>query len=109
MSDFSTFSVPDLHALQNPVAEKIRPRTEQEKGAAPGQILAIAERAGVSLKLVLNGAPAVRKSLKATAATPIRYRNPDDKRQQRFGRGRQPHWARECLNSGNSLDHLKVD
>jgi DNA-binding protein H-NS len=106
MTDLSTYSLADLRALQNQVAEQIKARMEQEKAAARQQILAIAEHAGVSLKELLNGAGA-RKSLKGTSA-PIRYRNPDDKGQQWSGRGRQPHWVREWLNSGKSIDQLKV-
>jgi DNA-binding protein H-NS len=107
MTDLSTYSLADLRVLQSRVAEQITARIELEKVAAREQILAIAQRAGVPLKELLNGASGTRKPLNG-AAVPIRFQNPDNRGQQWSGRGRQPQWVKEWLNSGKPLDQLKV-
>jgi DNA-binding protein H-NS len=106
MNDLSTYSVADLRELENQVAEQIKARTEQERAAARKQILEIAERAGVPLKDLLNVSGA-KKARKGTPA-PIRFRSPDNQGLQWSGRGRQPQWVKDWVNSGKSLDQPKV-
>jgi DNA-binding protein H-NS len=38
----------------------------------------------------------------------VRYRHPDNADNQWTGRGRQPKWVKEWVESGKSLDKLRV-
>ena len=49
---------------------------------------------------------AVRVKTGGTVAA--RYRNPADASQQWTGRGRQPKWVKEWVESGKALDGLRI-
>lgn len=70
---------------------------------ARAQILAIAHSVGVPVKDLM--ATGVRAKTRTVAA---KYCNPNNASQQWTGRGRQPKWVKEWLDSGKSLDLLHV-
>ena len=61
-----------------------------------------AKEYGFSLDELLGGA-----SKKGSKGAP-KYANPADKSQTWTGKGRKPKWVNEALDSGKSLDDLKI-
>lgn len=80
-------------------------------------IVAIARHEGVDADAVRAEsyppppqAPAIKDQTDAgIGAGVVRYRNPDDASQAWTGRGRQPKWVSEWVQSGKTLDSLRVN
>lgn len=100
--DLSNLSVTDLRALQDQISKQLKVAAQQDLAKAREEIQAIAQRAGISLQELVKGTRA--KSGKVA----VQYRNPANAEQQWTGRGRQPKWVKEWLESGKSLDSLRV-
>ena len=101
--DLSNMSLGDLRNLQDKIKQEMKKREQQEVQKAREQILAIAQSVGVPLKdLLANGRGA------KTGSVAVRYRHPDNAANQWTGRGRQPKWVKEWVESGKSLDKLRV-
>jgi len=103
--DLSKLSIEELHHLQDQIKQVLQQREQAERAQAREQILAIAQKAGISLKDLVTA-----KNARATKGTTVavRYRHPQDASLQWTGRGRQPKWVQEWVASGQSLDALKV-
>jgi DNA-binding protein H-NS len=102
MMDLSNMSLGDLRNLQDQIKQEMKKREHQEVAKAREQILAIAQSVGVPLKdLVANTRG------KGTSVA-VRYRHPDNASQQWTGRGRQPKWVKDWVESGKSMDKLRV-
>jgi len=102
--DLSKLSVAELHALQEKIKQTLKEREQTERAQAREQILAIAQKAGISLKdLIGAGKPRTGKGSVA-----VRYRHPSNAALQWTGRGRQPKWVQEWVASGQSIDALRV-
>lgn len=102
--DLSKFSAAELRGLQEEIKQALKSREQEERTKAREQIMAIAQSAGIPLKDLLGGA--TRSSKGSTVA--VRYRHPSNGGQQWTGRGRQPGWVKEWVDSGKSLDDLRV-
>jgi DNA-binding protein H-NS len=101
--DLSNMSLGELRNLQDAIKQEMKRREHQEVAKAREQILAIAQSVGVPLKdLIATG----RGSKAGTVA--VRYRHPEHSSQQWTGRGRQPKWVKEWVESGKSIDALRV-
>ena len=101
--DISNMSLVELRNLQEQIKQEMKQREHQDLAKAREQILAIAQSVGIPLKdLIASGARA------KTGTVAVRYRNPGDAAQQWTGRGRQPKWIKEWVESGKSLDLLRV-
>jgi DNA-binding protein H-NS len=101
--ELSNFSVAELRDLQEKVAQEIKHRGKKDVEAARNEIYAIAHRMGLPLKdLIGNG------SLAKTGSVAIKYRNPENPSEQWTGRGRQPTWIKQAVESGKNLDYFKV-
>lgn len=103
MIDLSNLSLGDLRNLQDQIKQEMKKREHQEVAKAREQILAIAQSVGMPLKDLLA---ANRGGKGSTVA--VRYRHPDNAGQQWTGRGRQPKWVKDWVDSGKSLDKLRV-
>ncbi len=103
--DLSKLSIAELHDLQDRIKQALQQREQAERAQAREQILAIAQKAGISLKELVTA-----KGSKTTkgGTVAVRYRHPKDASLQWTGRGRQPKWVQEWVASGQSLDALKV-
>jgi DNA-binding protein H-NS len=66
--------------------------------------MAIAQSVGMPLKDLLAASGRSGKG----GSVAVRYRHPDNASQQWTGRGRQPKWVKEWVDSGKSLDKLRV-
>lgn len=103
--DLSKLSIAELHTLQDQIKQTLKEREQTERAQAREQILAIAQKAGISLKdLVSTAKPRSGKG----SSVAVRYRHPADASLQWTGRGRQPKWVQEWVASGQSLDALRV-
>jgi DNA-binding protein H-NS len=101
--DLSNMSVGDLRNLQEQIKQEMKKREHQEVAKAREQILAIAQSVGVPLKDLMNSGIRAK-----TGSVAVRFRNPDNSAQQWTGRGRQPLWVKEWVDSGKSIDGLRV-
>lgn len=105
--DLSKMSLEDLLALQPQIADEIRKRKIEVQASARQQILEIAQKAGVPLKDLIGSGFKLNKSGEKKTV-PVRYKNPADNSLTWTGRGRQPKWVKEWVDSGKSIDDLKV-
>jgi DNA-binding protein H-NS len=103
MTDLSQFSIPQLRDLQLQVAEQIASRQADEKERVRQQILELAASVGMSVEQVMN-----IKVSKQKRPAAVRYQHPEDSSKQWTGRGRSPKWVKEHLDSGKSIDTLRV-
>ena len=106
MMDLSNMSVGDLRNLQEQIKQEMKKREVQEVQKAREQILAIAQSVGVPLKDLL--ATGGRGNSTKGNSVAVRYRHPDNASQQWTGRGRQPKWVKDWVESGKSMDKLRV-
>ncbi len=104
MVNLTDMTVSELQKLQDDVKKEMQNRERQDLNQAREQVLAIAQSVGLSLKELLAVAP-VRAKLGAVA---VQFRNPSSTEQQWTGRGRQPKWVKEWVESGKSIDLLRV-
>lgn len=97
-------SIVELRDLQDRITKQLKMTEQKDIANARTQILEIAKRVGVSVKdLVGSGAPV---KVKQTVA--VKYRHPNDSTLQWSGRGRQPKWVKEWVESGKAIDEAKV-
>ncbi len=101
--NLSTMTMVELRNLQDKIEQEIGSRERQDLSKAREQIMAIAQQAGIPLKqLILDGLHP------RTGKVAVRYRNPDNAAEQWTGRGRQPLWVKNWVESGKSIDLLRV-
>lgn len=105
--DISKLSIAELHTLQDQITKALKDREQAERAKAREQILAIAQGIGVPLKELMGTQARVAKTGSVTKVA-VRYRHPAETSLHWTGRGRQPKWVHEWLESGQSLDALKV-
>lgn len=108
MTDLSNFSMAQLRDLQTQVAEQIKTREKDEIANVQKQILALAQSVGKTVEEIMNVKGSQSKKDKKPVAA--RYRNPADPAQKWTGRGRQPRWVKEYVETpGNKLETLLID
>jgi DNA-binding protein H-NS len=105
MMDLSNFSASDLRALQENIKQQLKKREQQELASAREQILAIAQSVGVPLSELING---IKQPQKEKAIVAVQYLHPNDASLQWTGRGRQPKWIKEWIETGKSLDLVRI-
>ena len=103
--DLPNLSSPELRKLQEDIKRELKQREGTDKQKAREQIYAIAQQSGVPLKELLAGFPGTRNKGGKVEA---RYRNPANASEQWTGRGRQPKWVRDWVDSGKSIDGLRI-
>ena len=101
--DLSTMTMLELRKLEENVKQELNSREREDLNKAREQIMAIAQQAGIPLKqLILDGLHP------RPGNVAVRYRHPDNATQQWTGRGRQPLWVKQWVESGKSIDLLRV-
>jgi DNA-binding protein H-NS len=106
--DLSKLSIAELNTLQEQIKQALKEREQTERAQAREQILAIAQKAGLSLKDLVGSAKPRSGSGGGKGSVAVRYRHPSDASLQWTGRGRQPKWVQEWVASGQPLDALRV-
>ena len=101
--NLSILTMAELRNLSEKVQQEVSHRERDDLNKAREQIMAIAQQAGIPLKqLILDGLhPRVGK-------VAVQFRNPDNASEQWTCRGRQPLWVRHWVESGKSIDLLRV-
>ena len=101
--NLSILTMAELRNLAEKVQQEVSHRERDDLNKAREQIMAIAQQAGIPLKqLILDGLhPRAGK-------VAVQYRNPDNASEQWTGRGRQPLWVKSWVESGKSIDLLRV-
>jgi len=101
--DLSNMQAAELRKLIEQAQRELKKRESQDLAAAREKIYAIANSVGVPVKDLIGAAPRGK-----TGTVAMRYRNPANAAQQWTGRGRQPKWVREWVDSGKTIDGLRI-
>lgn len=101
--ELSTMTMVQLRHLHDQLAQELKLRERHDLSQARDQIMAIAQQAGIPLKQLILDVPQRR-----TGKVAVRYRNPDNASEQWTGRGRQPVWVRNWVESGKAIELLRV-
>lgn len=94
-------TLPELKDLRKKLDKAIAGYEERRRREAVAAAEAAAREMGFSLSELIGN---VKKSRKP--ATKPKFRNPDDPQQTWSGRGRQPTWFKEALESGKQEEDL---
>jgi DNA-binding protein H-NS len=101
--DISKLSLQQLNELKIAVAAMIKTREADAVVEARNKIAAIAKDIGVPLKDLIGGI----KLKPDGGKVPVKYRDPNDAKNQWTGRGRMPRWAVQMQEAGQ-LDSARV-
>ncbi|WP_395398610.1 H-NS family nucleoid-associated regulatory protein (plasmid) [Pseudoduganella sp. UC29_106] len=105
MTDLSKMSLKELRELKSNTENEIAARMKSEVENARSQIHQIAANLGVSVQDLIGGSLKVKPAGKSV---PAKYRNPSNSTQVWTGRGRQPQWVKDALESGKALQDLEI-
>jgi len=94
----------ELRELQKKIEQQLKVRQRTEREEAIEQIYNIAHGLGMTLGDLI-GKGGIKPTKSKVAA---QYRNPSNASQEWTGRGRQPKWVKEALDSGKTLDTLRI-
>lgn len=100
--DLDKMSMEELKSLKKDVDKAIAGYVSRKREEALKEVQAVAKKHGLSVD-DLMGAKGKRKS-----KAPARFRNPDDASQTWSGRGRQPAWYKDAVNSGKKPESLEI-
>lgn len=105
--DLSDYNLGELKGLQHEVQKEIKGREQQDVKKAREQILALAQKAGISVAELLANTT-IKTTNNTKQKVKPKYQNPADNSQTWTGRGRQPRWIAEALANGRALDDLRI-
>ncbi|MEO0486254.1 MAG: H-NS histone family protein [Pseudomonadota bacterium] len=100
--DWDALTLKELKDIQKKVAQAIDSFEDRKKQEALTALEAKAAEMGFTLKELLGKAPS-----KATKSPP-KYAHPENPALTWTGRGRQPRWIKDGLNSGKSLEDFAI-
>ena len=99
--DISSYSVSDLKSLQAQIAMQLESKQAAQLAGAKEQIMALAKEHGIDLKTLLSTAKAPGKK------AAIKYRDPNNSKNQWTGRGRAPGWV-ASMKAAGTLESARV-
>ncbi|MCA8883160.1 MAG: H-NS histone family protein [Rhodobacteraceae bacterium] len=102
--DLSKLDLDELKSLQKDVAKAIDQYEAKKRKEALDAVEALAREKGFTLSELTGAAPAK----KTKSALPPKYKHPENPALTWSGRGRQPGWIKEGLESGKSLDDFLI-
>ncbi len=100
--DLESMSREELTDLRRNVEKALATVDERRKAEARAAAERAAREHGYSLDEVIV------EQRKSGKKNPPKFRNPHDPRQTWSGRGRQPAWIKEALESGKALDEFAI-
>jgi len=106
MTDFSfleEYSAADLKAMQPEIDRLIKAKEKQEKDDIRKKLANMAAESGYSIDDLFTAG----KVTKVGTVKP-KYYNPEDPQQTWTGRGRQPLWVKDALESGKTLGDIML-
>ena len=108
--DLKPLSLTELKALKARVEKAIERHDKKQKTKALAVVKAKAKELGFSLDELTGAKKAVKPAAKSAPKKPAKaaYRHPDDASKTWAGRGARPHWLKEALESGKTLDDFKI-
>ena len=103
--DLESMQPSELVALKDQIDAEMKSRALKGRETALATILSTAENSGISVRelIALLSAPKKQKN-----PAVVRYQDKTDKEKTWTGRGRQPKWVKEWLDSGKSLDEIAL-
>ncbi|KAA8732348.1 H-NS histone family protein [Acinetobacter qingfengensis] len=106
-TNIENLDINQLQELTQKAQELIELKKREKVDDAYQQLLTIAEDVGLSLQELIEYGQQSHKPTTKRSVAP-RYRNPADVNQTWTGRGKQPRWVVEALNSGKTLEDLLI-
>jgi DNA-binding protein H-NS len=103
--NLKSLSVAELKSLQDEIATELELRTKEERQKLIQEFRDKAKSLGVSLDELMSGQKGKARTGGKVAA---KYAHPSDRSLTWTGRGKKPRWVSEWLDSGKSLDDLKI-
>ena len=107
MPDISQLSVEELKRLQEQAEALIASKKDEAIDDAYQQIIAIADKVGLSIEQILEYGASKRKKTVRKAVEP-RYRSKANPEDTWTGRGKQPRWLVAELESGATLEDFLI-
>lgn len=107
MPDISQLSVEELKRLQEEAEALIASKKDEAVEDAYQQIIAIAEKVGLSIEQILEYGASKRKKTVRKAVEP-RYRSKANPSDTWTGRGKQPRWLVAELDKGAKLEDFLI-
>lgn len=107
MPDISQLSVEELKRLQEQAEALIASKKDEAIEDAYQQIVAIAEKLGLSIEQILEYGATKRKKTVRKAVEP-RYRSKANPTDTWTGRGKQPRWLVAELDGGAQLEDFLI-
>ena len=101
--DLEALSLDELKALRKDVDKAIAGYKDRKLEKARAEVEAVAKKLGYSLAEIT----AATGGRKRKGAAP-KYAHPENSALTWSGRGRRPGWVNEALDSGKSLEDLKI-
>lgn len=101
--DLEKMSIEQLDALISEAEQQRKKKVDEQRKDAIARMKEIADEVG--LRFEISGEKRARKT---TQKASPKYQNPQNPQEVWSGRGRQPHWVREALEAGASLDDLQI-
>jgi len=103
--NLKTLSIAELKSLQDEITIEMELRTKAERQKLVQEFRDKAKSLGISLEDLMSGQKGKARSSGKVAA---KYANPADSSMTWTGRGKRPRWVSEWIDSGKSIDDLKV-
>jgi DNA-binding protein H-NS len=107
MPDISQLSVEELKRLQEQAEALIASKKDEAIDDAYQQIIAIADKVGLSIEQILEYGASKRKKTVRKAVEP-RYRSKANPEDTWTGRGKQPRWLVAELDGGATLEDFLI-
>ncbi|MBK1735584.1 hypothetical protein CKO15_09865 [Halorhodospira abdelmalekii] len=95
----------EIYEAEKILGREIKNRDRELRKQAKAEMKQVAERYGIPLEEIINGAP---KDTAGKGKRPIKYRHPHDPSKGWVGVGRKPKWVEQWIEEGGSLDDLRV-
>ena len=103
-NEYREMSEDELEEIRNSVEQALKSKKNSRRKEVMAQIRDLA----ASVDLVVDFSDSKRSSTRKGMKVPPKYRNPDNYDQVWAGRGVQPAWVRECLESGRTLEDIAI-
>ncbi|WP_273690225.1 H-NS histone family protein [Ketogulonicigenium vulgare] len=107
LDQLKTHSYAELQKLHKDVVQALSDVQAKAKNDAKAELMSRAKELGFELNQLFAGL-GEEKAEKTKAASVPKYRHPENEALTWSGRGRKPSWAQDWVDSGKSLDDLKV-
>jgi DNA-binding protein H-NS len=103
--NLQSLSVAELKSLQDEIAIELELRTKEERQKLIQEFRDKAKSLGISLDELMSGQ---KGRARAGGKVAAKYAHPSDRSLTWTGRGKKPRWVIEWLDSGKSLDDLRL-